>query len=1215
MKEKIKQIGIICLTIVLTIFLGVTIVNAESIPGSMKIKSTTIKNIPMSFPANFHIKKTGSKHVYCSTYNRKTPSSGITYKKGSLIKDNGENYILREAYKSAKTNSNYFIYQTAYWIYKQDKKTMTHSNTISTFRNKVYNSNSATAKKIRKIVAEAKKASKNNTSDPTIKLTGSNITFKVDADGKYYVSDKIKVTSSQSSYTISFTNAPSGTTYTKSGNNIYVKVPVKSISKLSTSFKINVKNSKTVYYSYKYNPSNSAYQVMSATYKKSKTASASLSLKLTKDIKLSVLKVDAETNKAVAGAKLQIKDSNNKVVESWTTTKEAYTITNLTSGTYTITETTAPNGYILSDAKTTFTVEADGTIKDSNGTNITSISIENEKNTVNISKQDITNNEELPGATLEVKDSSGAVVEKWVSTNEPHIIKGLTAGTYTLTETNEPEGYVITKETIKFAIDKYGKLTNNNGDEIEKVVMYNTPKKKINVDISKQDITTSKELPGATLVLEDSEEKVIEEWVSTNEPHKIKDIKPGTYKLTETIAPEGYELSTEKVEFTIGEYGEIKDATGKEVEKVIMYNKPVKKLEVTISKQDITTSKELPGASLVVEDSEGNIIDSWVSTNEPHKIKDIKPGTYKLTETIAPEGYVISTETIEFTIDKNNKITNKSGKEIEKVVMYNAPKKKININISKKDITNKEELPGASLTLIDGDNNIIATWISTEKAYTIKDIEPGTYTLKETKAPEGYILSTEEIKFTVDKEGAITNSEGKTIKEVVMYNKPIDKFEVTISKQDIATSKELPGASLTVEDSEGNIIESWVSTNESHKIKDIKPGTYKLTETQAPEGYILSTETITFTIDKNGKLTNESGKEIDKIVMYNKKIPTSDVTISKQDITTSKELPGASLVVKDSANNIIDEWVSTNESHIIKNLKEGTYTLTETGAPAGYVQTTETITFKINDKGQLTNNDGTTIEKVVMYNEQVKKSKNVPFVKIDAKTNEALAGASLELKDSEGNIIENWVSTKEAYYIELEPGTYTLTETQAPKGYILNTKQITFTITNEETITDETSKTINTIIMKNEKEPVITKVSVSKQDITNGKEIPGAHLVVKDKDGEVVDEWISTNTPHMITGLKPGEYTLNEVVAPNGYVLSDETITFTVKEDGSITSVVMYNSPEVPVIPVTPDKPSNGTEIIVENTSSFKSITSSLLGLGTLLLGTLHINKTKKKEE
>ena len=121
--------------------------------------------------------------------------------------------------------------------------------------------------------------------------------------------------------------------------------------------------------------------------------------------------------------------------------------------------------------------------------------------------------------------------------------------------------------------------------------------------------------------------------------------------------------------------------------------------------------------------------------------------------------------------------------------------------------------------------------------------------------------------------------------------------------------------------------------------------------------------------------------------------------------------------------------------------------------------------------------------------------------------------------------------------------------------------------------------------------------------------------MVKDKDGEVVDEWISTNTPHMITGLKPGEYTLNEVIAPNGYVLSDETITFTVKEDGSITSVVMYNSPEVPVIPVTPDKPSNGTEIIVENTSSFKSITSSLLGLGTLLLGTLHINKTKKKEE
>ena len=98
-----------------------------------------------------------------------------------------------------------------------------------------------------------------------------------------------------------------------------------------------------------------------------------------------------------------------------------------------------------------------------------------------------------------------------------------------------------------------------------------------------------------------------------------------------------------------------------------MYNTPKKVTMVKISKQDITTKEELPGATLVIKDSTGKEIATWVSTNEPKYISGLAEGKYTLQETIAPEGYELSTETIEFEVKNNGEIT--------AVVMYNTPKK------------------------------------------------------------------------------------------------------------------------------------------------------------------------------------------------------------------------------------------------------------------------------------------------------------------------------------------------------------------------------------------------------------------------------------------------------------------------------------------------------------------------------------------------------------
>ncbi len=290
----------------------------------------------------------------------------------------------------------------------------------------------------------------------------------------------------------------------------------------------------------------------------------------------------------------------------------------------------------------------------------------------------------------------------------------------------------------------------------------------------------------------------------------------------------------------------------------LQFNYEVIRYNIAISKKDITSKNELPGATLVVKDNKGSVIDTWVSTNEPHYIK-LLPGKYTLTETIAPEGYVLSKEVVSFEVKTDGSTT--------KVEMFNKLKDKTVISISKQDITNKKELPGATLVVKDAEGNVIDTWVSTNEPHVMKDLAVGKYTLTETIAPEGYTLSSETISFEIKNDGSVQT--------VVMYNAPKDKTIISISKQDITNKKELPGATLVVKDAEGNVIDTWVSTNEPHVMKDLAVGKYTLAETIAPKGYELTTTTIDFEVKNDGS--------VQTVVMYNapeKEVPRTDLNAS-----------------------------------------------------------------------------------------------------------------------------------------------------------------------------------------------------------------------------------------------------------------------------------------------------------------------------------------------
>lgn len=287
-----------------------------------------------------------------------------------------------------------------------------------------------------------------------------------------------------------------------------------------------------------------------------------------------------------------------------------------------------------------------------------------------------------------------------------------------------------------------------------------------------------------------------------------------------------------------------------------------------------------------------------------------------------------------------------------------------------------------------------------------------------------------------------------------------------------------------------------------------------------------------------GKLYEEPNSFSSKV---NFELSTTKTTISKVDITTNEELPGATLVVKDSNGKIVDQWVSTTTPHVIHDLPEGTYTLTETIAPDGYVRA-ETITFEVKE-GQATT--------VTMKDDYTK----LKISKVDITSKEELPGAHLVIKNADGEVIDEWDSTEEAHYIEkILPGEYTLEETMAPDGYI-RAETITFTV--------EETGDVQTVTMEDD----YTKVEISKQDVTTKKELPGAQLKILDEEGNVVKQWISSEKPNYIEKLKVGKYKLVEEVAPDGYVLAREAVEFEVLETGDKQTVVMYNTPLTP----TPD--------------------------------------------
>ncbi|MDY6037480.1 MAG: SpaA isopeptide-forming pilin-related protein [Eubacterium sp.] len=487
----------------------------------------------------------------------------------------------------------------------------------------------------------------------------------------------------------------------------------------------------------------------------------------------------------------------------------------------------------------------------------------------------------------------------------------------------------------------------------------------------------------------------------------------GTYTVEETKAPRGFartegiiSLQHVKVGNTFDTVTVLKDVVDTEKEQTV---------SIEINKKDAETGENKPqgkelGGSLAGAKYDVFYYDALtnemvkagtITTDEKGygKLQGLKPRIYKVVETIASAGYLV---------DKTEKEI-KAGIKEPNTANFNyvveSLEKPITVEVEKTGLNEqgvKSKIAGAKLQLKKADGTALSTWTTEkDKSRIFKGLPKGNYILHEVEAPKGYAKAAD-ITFEV--------SETEDVQKVSMHD---DHTKVKISKQDITTGKELPGAELEIVDEHGNTYDKWISTDKPHFIERMPVGKYILKEKVHPDGYLFASE-IQFEVKETGEVQTVTMKDD-----YTK------IDISKQDITNGKELPGAKLKVVDQDGKTVDEWTSGSEPHRINRLKTGKYTLIEELAPKGYVTATN-ITFEVKETGE--------VQKVVMKDDITR----TEFTKTDAKTGKLLVGATMQILDDKGKVVKEWVSEdKPTKFEKLPVGKYTLHEAKAPLRYDL----------------------------------------------------------------------------------------------------------------------------------------------------------------------------------
>ncbi len=382
-------------------------------------------------------------------------------------------------------------------------------------------------------------------------------------------------------------------------------------------------------------------------------------------------------------------------------------------------------------------------------------------------------------------------------------------------------------------------------------------------------------------------------------------------------------------------------------------------------------------------------------------------------------------------------------------------------------------------------------------------------------------------------------------------NMTIDaKVRVGFAKVEANSQTYVAGAVLELTRPDGTTQEITTKTEPVY-LDDLLPGNYSLREKSAPSGYIVNSEVKNFTV--------KAGQTPNQVITFEDDF--TKILISKVDAGTNKAITGATFLIRDQEKNekyrieieekvckitdiatgTVKESALQNNACLLTKIPIGKYTLEETKAPDGYVLNDQVFDFEVRNDGK--------VQRIVVKHNYTRLLITGHNLTVDS----LLVGITFQIKDHTGKEVISFTTNGKPYTVSnLALGKYTIQETKVPEGFVLNKEPVEFEVTGED---DE-------LVFAND----YTKLLISKRDITNQKEVPGAKLELRDAKGKLIDEWTSTDgEEHLIERLKPGKYTLKETLVPEGYTADTTEIEFEVKETGEVQKQIMYNTPIVDV--------------------------------------------------
>ncbi|MCY7831284.1 LPXTG cell wall anchor domain-containing protein [Bacillus spizizenii] len=595
-------------------------------------------------------------------------------------------------------------------------------------------------------------------------------------------------------------------------------------------------------------------------------------------------------------------------------------------------------------------------------------------------------------------------------------------------------------------------------------------------------------------------------------------IRYGSYVLKEIKAPDGYTISHAYAKGVSVKIDSNSSKTGALYKVVNQQNK------VTLIKQD-EHNNPLAGAVFKLEkksnDGTYTLIRTDIKSDKNGKVEmnGLPAGYYRLTETQAPAGFIVNTKAIHFSIAKNEK---NQVSDVNLGAMTNYQGK---VSLTKENAEG-QKLEGAVFNIVDQDGNIVKEKLTSDKDGKVEasGLTPGRYAFVETKAPSGYVLNTKKKEFTISESAA---GKPEAADAGIAVN---DKGSVELTKEE-ADGQKLEGAVFRIIDKEGNTVQEGLTSDENGRVtaSGLAPGHYAFVETKAPSGYVLNTEKIEFAISDSA-----AGKPdpADAGIAINYK---GSVELTKEN-TEGQKLEGAVFNIVDQEGNTVQEELTSDKDGKVKasGLAPGRYAFVETKAPSGYVLNTEKKEFTISESAA-GKPEPAEAGIVVNYLGSVQLTK-------EDQDGKGLAGAVFKITDTNGETVRDDLVSKEDGKIEVDglaPGSYQFVEKQAPDGYLLSEKPVSFTIKAEYGGKPEQVK-VTAVNTKN----LVVLTKVDQHD--KNKVLQGAEFNLTDANGKVLKSGLTTDEKGQITvhGLKAGEYQFVETKAPKDYHLDQTPISF-----------------------------------------------------------------------